>query len=157
METITKEAVRALVEAGGEEKLVELFDEDPSRIRRFLTRLCYERDEVCRLRAIECFALLSRERADALPAFFTEIIRRCLWEMNEEGGNVAWSAPEIAGAVIAGSPDRFGAYFSYVACAALDEPTFGPSLIAAYDRVCQAKPSVVQDFEESVRALCERL
>lgn len=153
MKAISKSGVRMLVEAGDQQALLAAFDEDPNRTRRFVTRLAYSRDEDCRTRAIECFESLSRERSDRMPEFFFEIIRRSLWEMNEESGGVAWSAPEIVGAVIAGSPDRFGGFFSYMVCAAVDEPTFHPSLFEAFTRVRAAKPSLAEAFEADIRAL----
>lgn len=157
MEEITKSGIRELVEAGDEQALLTRFDEDPSRVRRFLTRLAIARDEACRASTIDCFNLLSRQRSARMPEFFLEVIRRSLWEMNEEGGNVAWSAPEIIGAVIAGAPERFGAYFSYMFYAACDEPTFQPSLLAACERVGAAEPALVQGFEGQVQTLRDAL
>ncbi|RDB61502.1 hypothetical protein C1878_10730 [Gordonibacter sp. 28C] len=157
MEEITKSGVRALVEAGDERALLALFDKDPSRVRRFLTRLTRAADDPCHARAIGSFQTLSQERSERMPEFFLEIVRRCLWEMNEEGGNVAWSAPEVAGAVIAGSPARYGRFFSYLFYAAVDEPTFQPSLLAAFERVSAADPSLTRGFEEQVRVLREAL
>ncbi|MEG1517439.1 MAG: hypothetical protein RR360_03785 [Raoultibacter sp.] len=153
MEAITKNRVREIVESDDARVLLAMFDEDPSRVRRFLTRLAFAPDDACHMHTIECFEMLSLKRSDRMPDFFLEIIRRSLWEMNEEGGNVSWSAPEIIGAVIAGSPDRFGDYFSYMFYAAIDEPTFQPSLLAAFERVCIVRPLLVQDFEEQVQAL----
>lgn len=157
MEEITKSGVRALVEAGDERALLALFDEDPSRVRRYLTRLTRAADDACRARAVVCFKTLSRERSAHMPEFFLEIVRRSLWEMNEEGGNVAWSAPEVAGAVIAGSPVRYGGFFSYLFHAAVDEPSFQPSLLAAFELVSAADPSLTRPFEEQARALREAL
>ena len=157
LEEITKSGVRSLVEAGDERALLALFDKDPSRVRRFLTRLTRAADDPCHARAIGSFQTLSQERSERMPEFFLEIVRRCLWEMNEEGGNVAWSAPEVAGAVIAGSPARYGRFFSYLFYAAVDEPAFQPSLLAAFERVSAADPSLTRGFEEQVRILREAL
>ena len=128
MSDITKSGVRALVEAGDETAILALFDEDPHRVQRFLKRLACAPDAAHHARTVACFRMLSRERSAGMPEFFRETIRRSLWEMNEEGGNVAWSAPEIAAAVVAGAPERYGRFASYLIMAALDEPTFHPSL-----------------------------
>ena len=101
MSDITKSGVRALVEAGDETAILALFDEDPHRVQRFLKRLACAPDAAHHARTVACFRMLSRERSAGMPEFFRETIRRSLWEMNEEGGNVAWPARPSA---TAGSP-----------------------------------------------------
>lgn len=153
MEEITKSSIRALVEAGDTSALLARFDEDPSRVGRFLKRLAYAPDDACHANVIACFRMLSRERSASMPTLFREIIRRNLWEMNEEGGNVAWSAPEIAAAVVAGAPERYGLFASYLIMAALDEPTFQPSLLVAADLLAEADPALVEEFLPKLEAL----
>lgn len=153
MGEITKSGIRVLVEAGDMQALLARFDEDPSRVRRFLKRLAYAPDDACHANAIGCFRMLSRERSAHMPTFFREIIRRNLWEMNEEGGNVAWSAPEIAAAVVAGSPEEYGPFASYLIMAALDEPTLHPSLTAAADLLAAADPALVHEFLPELEAV----
>ena len=150
---ITKRGVRALVEAGDETAILALFDEDPHRVQRFLKRLACAPDAAHHARTIECFRMLSRERSARMPEFFRETIRRSLWEMNEESGNVAWSAPEIVAAVVAGAPERYGRFASYLIMAALGEPTFHPSLIAAADLLASANPALVEEFLPQLESL----
>ena len=73
--------------------------------------------------------------------------------MNEEGGNIDWSAPEIIGAVIAGNPEMFGKFFSFAFIAAVDELTFQPSLVRAYDLVREAAPEVVEGYARRIEEL----
>lgn len=150
---ITKSGVRALVESGDEAAVLALFDEDPHRVQRFLKRLACAPDAPYHEGAIACFRMLSRERSERLPGFFQETIRRSLWEMNEEGGNVAWSAPEIAAAVVAGAPERYGQFASYLIMAALDEPSFHPSLLAAASLLAEADPALVEGFLPELESL----
>lgn len=154
MDGITKAGVRAIAEAQDACALLRAFDEDPSRVRRFLTRLCFAPNDPCHHRAVACFQTLARERCAAMPSFFLEIIRRSLWEMNDEGGNNSWSAPEVAGAVIAGASPRFDGYFSYVFYAARDEPLFHESLRAAFALVAAANPLLGDEYRAGVDALC---
>ena len=141
------------VERGAQEDILHLFDEDPDRVRRYLTRLSYTPDDPVRDRAIEVVRLLSRERSRSMPEFFHETIRRHIWAMNEEGGNIDWSAPEIIGAVIAGNPEMFGKFFSFAFIAAVDELTFQPSLVRAYDLVREAAPEVVEGYARRIEEL----
>lgn len=153
MGSIAKWDVRSMAEAGDACALLKAFDEDPSRVRRFLVRLCYAPDDACHDRVVACFEVLARERCAAMPAFFLEIIRRSLWEMNDEGGNNSWSAPEVAGAVIAGASPRFDGYFSYVFYAARDEPLFHESLRAAFALVAAANPLLGEEYRAGIDAL----
>lgn len=150
---ITKESIRALVEAGDEAAILELFDKDPHRVQRFLKRLTCEPDAAFHTHAISCFRMLSRARSEKMPEFFRETMRRSLWEMNEEGGNIAWSAPEIIAAVVAGDPERYRLFASYLIMAAIDELTFQPSLLAAADLLIEADPSLVEGFVPQLEAL----
>lgn len=153
MGEITKDGIQDLVERGAEEDILHLFDEDPDRVRRYLTRLSYTPDDPVRDRAIEVVRLLSRERSRSMPEFFHETIRRHIWAMNEEGGNIDWSAPEMIGAVIAGNPEMFGKFFSFAFIAAVDELTFQPSLVRAYDLVREAAPEVVEGYARRIEEL----
>lgn len=150
---ITKAGLRAIAEAEDDRALLAAFDEDPSRVRRYLTRLTFAPGDALHARAIACFQTLARERCAARPDFFLEIIRRSLWEMADEGGNNSRSAPERAGAVIAGATPRFDGYFSYVFCAARDEPLFHESLRAAFALVAAANPDLGEEFRAGVEAL----
>ncbi|MEG0791021.1 MAG: hypothetical protein RR842_10055 [Gordonibacter sp.] len=153
MRPITKESVCDLVERGDERALLLLFDQDPDRVRRYLTRLSYAPESPLHEGAISCIRFLAEQRTACMPEFFLETIRRHLWAMNEEGGNIDWSAPEIVGAVIAGSPALFGKFFSYAFCAAVDEPTFQPSLVRAFDMVACAQPELVEEFSSRIDTL----
>ncbi|WP_052241595.1 DVU0298 family protein [Berryella intestinalis] len=153
MARITKDGVRVLVEHGDDQDVLRAFDEDPDRVRRYLTRLSYAPDDPIRERAVEAIRLLSQERSASMPEFFRETIRRHIWAMNEEGGNIDWSAPEIIGAIIAGNPEMFGGFFSFTYVAAVDEPTFQPSLVRAFDLVSDAAPDLVGQYAARIEEL----
>ncbi len=150
---ITKDSVRDLVELEDDQGVLRFFDEDPDRVRRYLTRLSYAPDDPVRKRAVNSIRLLSQERSASMPEFFRETIRRHIWAMNEEGGNIDWSAPEIIGAVIAGNPEMFGGFFSFAYVAAVDEPTFQPSLVRAFDLVFDAAPELVAEYTARIDEL----
>lgn len=153
VEDITKRGVRTIIEAGDRAALLALFDCDPSRVRRYVTRLAYSPDDPVHASVIDAIRFLAVERAADMPDFFRETIRRHLWGMNEEGGNIDWSAPEIIAAVIAGQPGLFGQFASYMICAALDEPTFHPSLRAAAALLAEADEGLVLEFRSVLENL----
>ena len=157
MDAITKTSVRAWAEARDFDALLTAFDADPDRVRRYLTRLAFHPDDPVHEAVMDAFTMLASARQEGLDEFWRETIHRQLWAMNEEGGNVAWSAPELIGAVIAGAPDAYGMYFSYAVMAAIEEPTFQPSLLAAAARVRAVAPAIVEGFKEDLAALRKRL
>ncbi len=157
MAMFSKQDIARIVSVDDRGELLALFDQDPDRVRRYLVRLAYDPDAPIHRNAIDCLRFLARERADDMRDFFFETIRRQLWSMNEEGGNNAWSAPEICGAVIAGAPNLYGKYFSFAYCAAIDELTFQPSLVRAYDMVASNGVSEAAEFKESIDSLRKKL
>lgn len=154
---ITKNRIKQIVGERDTVALLSLFDEDPDQVRRYLTRLSFSPGDEFHAKTIEAFQFLANERGDAMQEFFFETIRRHMWNMNDEGGNIDWSAPEIIGAIIAGNPVLFGQYFSFAYCAAADELMYQPSLVRAYDRVKNVDPSLVSSFEYQIEALREQL
>ena len=137
MGSITRDNFNALVEAGDFDAILRLFDDDPSAVRRLLTRLTYSPDAAHHANAIQAFKMLSSQRATQKPEFFREIIRRHIWGMNEEGGNIDWSAPEIIAAVIAGSPELFHSFIPIMYNTAIAEPLFHDSLHAALQLIAE--------------------
>jgi hypothetical protein len=150
---INKSSVKRTIDERDHVALVAMFDEDPARVLRFLTRLTYNPSGDTHDAAIEGLRVLSEQRSEQHPDFFREIMRRSLWAMNEEGGNNSWSAPEIIGAVIAGNPHRFGTFFSYNYCAAVEELMFQPSLVKAYQMVADADKGLAAEFAERIATL----
>lgn len=150
---ITRKTVRGLVERRDEAALLQFFDEDPDRVRRYITRLAFSADDAVRDAAIQSFRILSRERSNAMPDFFLETIRRHIWNMNEESGNIDWAAPEIIAATIAGNPERYRQSFSFAFCAAIEEESFQPSLVRAFDLLAEIDYSIVEEFAAPIASL----
>ncbi|KUO60450.1 MAG: hypothetical protein APF84_06215 [Gracilibacter sp. BRH_c7a] len=113
------------------DSLLELFDRNPNIVRRYATMATYYTDDSLRDTALEFFRFLSEKRAAIKPEYFRETIRRHIWGMNEEGGNIDWSAPEIIGIIIASEPDIFGEFASIMLTAAIAEPIFHRGMFAA--------------------------
>ena len=137
--------------------LLVLFDEDPDRVRRYLMRLAYDPHDPHHDETIRALQYLSAERSDAMPEFFLETMRRQIWAMNEEGGNISWSAPEVVVAVVAGNKARFGDFFSFAFEAAKDEMVFQPSLVKAYDLMAAQDADFVAGYAAEIEALRNRL
>ena len=154
---VTKQRVQELVKERDTVALLASFDVEPDRVRRYLLRLAYDPHAPLHDDTIDMLRFLSHERSDAMPEFFLETMRRQVWAMNEEGGNISWSAPEIIAATVAGNPKRFGDFYSFAFEAAIDELAFQPSLVKAYDLLAAHAPEVVADSADAVEELRVRL
>lgn len=131
MRPLDKNEFYRLLDQGDFAAITRMFDQNPLAVRRLLTRLSYAAADGPRRNAILCWRELSARRAAGRPDFFREVIRRHIWGMNDEGGNIDWSAPEIIAAVIAGAPELYKEYIPIMRMAAEAEPSLRPSLQAA--------------------------
>lgn len=150
MSQLDKRLLNQLIEEGAYHCVLEHFDAAPYETCRLLTRLTYDPASNKHANVIEAFRFLSEKRAEVKPDFFREIIRRHLWGMNDEGGNIDWSAPEIIGAVIAGSFEHFKSYLPYAFNAAIVEPAFHPSLKRALAMIEKINPAAVKEYQEQL-------
>ena len=145
---IAREAFNHLVAEADFDAVLSLFDENSGAVRRLLTRLTYEPDSLLQKHAIQAFFLLSKERAGDNYEFFREIIRSHIWGMNDESGNIDWSAPEIMGAIIAGRLDLFGEFVTIMYHTAAPEPIFHDSLLAALELIATVDPEAAAPYRE---------
>ena len=149
---LSSEGLEQLLMQGNHATLPELFDADPTSIRRKITGLTYSADEPLRKAAIEGIRFLSEQRAHLQPDFFREIIRRHIWGMNDEGGNIDHSAPEIIGAVIAGRLDLYREFISILFYTAVAEPFFHESLLAALTMIEKSQAGATGELIELLEA-----
>lgn len=123
-----KHKIFELLEKEDYNELLKLFDETPDLVRRYLTMATFAEEQGISEPAVKCFGFLALKRGMAQPEFFRETIRRHIWAMNDESGNMDWRAPEIIGHIVAAQPTLFEEYASIMIEAALKEPVFYPSL-----------------------------
>jgi len=141
---IKKQEIYQLIDENSFDLLLNKFDREPNAVRKYITMAAYAQDEKFRQKAIEFFGFLAEKRAAARPEYFREIIRRRLWGMNEESGNMDWSAPEIIGAIIAAEPKLFKEFAPVMIEAALCEPIFHQGLLKAVERMSTKDKKLIE-------------
>lgn len=99
-----KKILRDLLEQRDRDGLVRWADGRKKGITALLALLLYETDELIRWRCIEGLGLLAKDLAPRGLEQMRDIIRRLLWTMNDESGNVGWFAPEAIGEILANVP-----------------------------------------------------
>lgn len=148
-----KGKIFALLEQENYDEILTLFDAEPDLVRRYLTMATYARDAALSEPAVRCFGFLARARGQAQPEFFRETIRRHLWAMNDESGNMDWRGPEIIAQIVAAQPALFAEYASFMLEAALAEPVFYPSLRKAVALLVAADPKLIEYQRTRLEAL----
>jgi hypothetical protein len=126
-----KQKIYGLLEDKQFERLLDLFDQDPNLVRKYMTMAAFYMEKTLGKNALEFIGFLSEKRAAQKPEYFREIIRRHIWGMNEEGANIDWMAPEIIGTIIASEPGLYGEFTSIMITAAIDEPIFQKGMFKA--------------------------
>ncbi|MEW6624474.1 MAG: DVU0298 family protein [Bacillota bacterium] len=117
---------------------------------KYLYSVLYDTSSIVRWYGIEAFGILAKELADRENNLFREIIRRFLWMMNEEGGNVNWSAPQAIGEIIYNQPKLYGDMAPMMITASLDEKIFQKGMLWAVGRFGAILPVEVSKFKDEI-------
>ena len=147
-----KEAVVRFLLDRNLEGLFAQLDEDPSTMQ-VLQGLLFEKDDLLRWRAIEAIAKEAARAAAQDPEPARVRIRKLMWLLNEESGNVAPNAAVAIGVILAELPALIPE-FGRILASYMDEPTFRRGVAWAVARLAaiQAKPfvEIVPDLLEAL-------
>ena len=142
-----KQAVKDLLENRNLDGLVELVAADKSAIG-VLFSLLYEKDRQLLWRAIEAVGQVAAHTFKAEPETVRDWIRRQIWAMNEESGNMAWHAPETISEIVIRIPPLIDEYARIMA-ANIDEPVFRRGVFFASARIAARKAAPFEDLAET--------
>ena len=136
--------------AGDMDGLREMAAVDPNLLSG-LVALLNERDDLLRWRAIDALGQLCAERAvdeDGL-ATVVDQVRRQLWAMNDESGNIAWHAAEAIGEILCRVPVLIEE-FAIILVQHLNMPIFRAGTLWAIGRVASTQPDLLRGSARSV-------
>jgi HEAT repeat protein len=111
-----------------------------------LFMLTYVRDDTMRMRALEALSITSAVVAEQDLEAVRDRLRRLVWAMNHESGNVPWHAPDAAGEILAGAPVLIEEFGRIVASFIGLEP-FVHGVHRAVARMSEADPGPVSYLE----------
>jgi hypothetical protein len=121
------ERVRGHLDREEYEALLALCEQNPHG-RRALWLTLNEADAGVRYRGVEAVArLMERWWLEGRTEKVREYINRLLWAMNEESGQIVWSAPEAVAAIVALIPEFLDPYAGIMISRAFE----GPALVAS--------------------------
>jgi HEAT repeat protein len=128
--------------------LASLAGQEPKVIRVLLS-LLLETEDLTRWRAIQGIGAIAAIKAQSNSESVPDLLRRLLWSMNDESGNVGWHAPEAIGEILACVPsliDEFGPIlFAY-----LREEPFERGSHWALARISWVKPDTLIEYHKTL-------
>ena len=75
-----------------------------------------------RWNAVSALGALAAEFAESYDEIYRNVIRRAVWAMADESGNVPWAAPEMMTAVIKACPQQYKEFIKIMITNGLDSP-----------------------------------
>ncbi len=126
------------------EEIVRLALSD-RRVVRGLFSLLYDADDRVHWLAIEAVGRVAGALATVNPEQVRELVRRLLWNLNDENGCTPWGSAGAVGAVVASRPDLFGGYMS-ILFGFHEDVSLAPELIWAAAAVGRNRPELVGEY-----------
>lgn len=118
-----KKDVTKAIDQTDRAQILQLADKSLNKTLRYVQMNIWGDDrQIRRWHAIEALGWLSQRFGAENDEPFRNLIRRCLWAMNDESGNVPWAAPEVMAAIIGGAKRQFTEYIPMLVTNALDNP-----------------------------------
>lgn len=144
MDRLNRDGVKKLLNNLAWDELVRLALID-RRITRTLLSLLYDADDYLHWLAIDAIGRIGGAMADTDPEKTRELIRRLLWNLNDESGGTPWGAAGAIGAIVANRPDLFASYLSLI-FPYYDDDSVCPEFIWSVAAVGQHCPEAVVEY-----------
>ena len=123
----------------------------PRQVINPLLSFLYSGDELVKWRAVSAVGIVMARMADEDMEAAREIMRRLIWNLNDESGGIGWGSPEAMGEIMASHEKLAGEYahllVSYIRP---DGNSLGHALLErgvlwGLGRLAQERPSLLQD------------
>ena len=151
-----REIVYDLLKEQKYEQLLKVAKKYHTKTLKYIQMHLYEDvDKPLRWHAIEALGYLALHLAPKEPEKYKNLIRRFLWAMNDESGNVPWSSPEAIGSIIARQPFLFGEYTPMVITNGLDNPMCHRGVLWAFGKIGRVSPQLVEPFSSKLLPFLE--
>lgn len=153
---ISKQKISDLAKNKKFNKLIELALKDSSKVIRYLVRLTYTKNDILRWHAIDSLGVVSGIIADRNPAEIRELIRKFLWSMTEESGNVNHHAPEAVAEIIYNRPKLYTDLAPMMITLSIDEEVFQPGMLWAVGRLAGKVPYIIEILNRIISFLSDK-
>jgi len=129
--------------------LLELGRDSPKKIVNALFPLLYSQDEIIKWRAVTFMGLFVRDLAEEDMESARNVVRRLMWNLNDESGGIGWGSPEAMGEILTCHEGLAGEYAPILLSYAnkdgnyLELPMLQRGLLWGIARFSEVRPHVV--------------
>lgn len=109
-------------------------EEYEPKLMPILFSALYSASERIRWNAISCFGFIAKKMPSEDIEKLRIIIRRCIWNLTEEAGSLAWGAPEVIGEIMANNEQMAKEYYQILYSYIFDNPD-GPDNYLEFDEL----------------------
>lgn len=142
------------IKMGNYEEIIAHGRENQAQALRYVQmNLFGNYDEILRWLALEALGRLAKEFSEGQDEVYRNVIRRALWAMNDESGNVPWSAPEMMAVVIKASPKQFASFIPLLITNALDNPMCHRGMLWSIGYLGEEHLAAIQPFLSEILPL----
>jgi len=135
--------------------LLDLCEKD-RRSWRILWASLYDANERLRWPAIEAVArVMDRWWQAGHRERVQEYVRRLIWSLSDEAGEMGWSAPQTIAEVVVSIPELLEPYGSVMVCRAFEEPAMVTGGLWGIGRLGRRIKEAVESFQDSVLGVFE--
>lgn len=123
-------------------------------IVRYLMRRAYVKDGLLFWRAVEAIGIAAEAIDAQIPGYAAELVRRYLWQLNDESGGTAWNASEVIGSIMAHCPKQCG-HFHWQLANLIEDDSLSQGALWGLARLALVSPENVYPVAELVLPLLE--
>ncbi len=114
-------------------------------------RLSYDKETLVGWRAIKAIGFAAREMLEDDYPFLRETVRKLLWSLSDESGEIGWPSPEMLGEIVSAGPEKFRDIIPLIAeVYALEETVFRSGVLYALVTIAEAGASFVLPHKDLV-------
>jgi hypothetical protein len=147
-----------LVSTDFEAALAALDGLPPSKLVSPLISFFYDKDELLRWRAVTALGVVVSRIAACDMESARVVMRRLMWNLNEESGGIGWGSPEAMGEIMAQVEKLADEYASILKSYAekrenfIEYPPLQRGVLWGIGRLAQARPGHAQGIDSAVAA-----
>ena len=123
----------------------------PRRVISPLMSYIQSSDPDVKWQAVKAMGAVTSKLADEDPESARVVMRRLMWNLNDESGGIGWGSPEAMGEILASHEDLAGEYHRILLSYAMEDGNFQESVLMqrgviwGIGRLAQIRPGLVKD------------
>ncbi|SMB92227.1 hypothetical protein SAMN00017405_1928 [Desulfonispora thiosulfatigenes DSM 11270] len=144
---ISKKNIKELILQKEYDQIISLAYQDHKKVLKYVQMNLFGNfNDPLKWYTIETIGKLAKNFGNEHQELYLNLIRRFIWAMNDESGNVPWGSAEGMGAIISNNPENFRSFTSILILNALDNFICFPGMLWATGVIAEEDKSLVIPF-----------